>query len=455
MFPTLQRRPRLQKYQKSASSSDSPPTTTSTTVSGICNLRNMNKITLHVVISAILTVAVLVLSIGITSHLILGDVDDHVELVNGPLQQISLIADFLDIDALMRTVTVDWFVLPFNCSDPEMVVNLFTDPNLMTAGAGNSADTASASAPTDPIFQINSTEYCHATNRDSFPVFRTVLKLTGLASLRKIPGFANRRSLQAYPFDLYFFQASMFAQLADTNQSAGIVLAKSFGTPINFDVRLNSTGSQNNEHGFLLQFNVSRSAAVISLVVIIVIANWLVTIAFLWITVAAFIWDHEIVAEMFVLPIATLFAFTSVRGSLPGAPTGFGAVVDYYGILPNLGLITLFSAVLLIRVLYRRVSEAAKRKRKPAPQTTDTENLPMSDLVTTGEERIDGGGSGKLEQSPSGSTISDSKLSPPGFPKPLVPTASLQVPTGATTITHRPPFNRGATSITAVETEPK
>jgi hypothetical protein len=49
-----------------------------------------------------------------------------------------------------------------------------------------------------------------------------------------------------------------------------------------------------------------------------------VTIAFLWITVAAFMWDKDIVAEMFVLPIATLFAFTAVRSNLPGAPAGFG-----------------------------------------------------------------------------------------------------------------------------------
>jgi hypothetical protein len=47
-------------------------------------------------------------------------------------------------------------------------------------------------------------------------------------------------------------------------------------------------------------------------------------IAFLWITVAAFMWETDIVAEMFVLPVATLFAFTTVRSNFPGAPAGFG-----------------------------------------------------------------------------------------------------------------------------------
>jgi hypothetical protein len=49
-----------------------------------------------------------------------------------------------------------------------------------------------------------------------------------------------------------------------------------------------------------------------------------VTVAFLWITVAAFIWEAQIVTEMFVLPVGALFAFTSVRANLPGAPAGFG-----------------------------------------------------------------------------------------------------------------------------------
>jgi hypothetical protein len=36
--------------------------------------------------------------------------------------------------------------------------------------------------------------------------------------------------------------------------------------------------------------------------------------------------DDKIVAEMFVLPVGTLFAFTAVRANFPGAPEGFGAL---------------------------------------------------------------------------------------------------------------------------------
>jgi len=44
----------------------------------------------------------------------------------------------------------------------------------------------------------------------------------------------------------------------------------------------------------------------------------------LWITVASFIWPEDVVKELFVIPIAALFAFTTVRSNMPGAPPGFG-----------------------------------------------------------------------------------------------------------------------------------
>ncbi|KAJ7148490.1 hypothetical protein C8R43DRAFT_1009152 [Mycena crocata] len=322
-------------------------------------LASLSPIARHVIICVAVAALVLGVSFGITKHLILTDVDDRVPLENGPTEQISLVANFLDVDATMRTVTVDWFPLTALCLSPELVVNIFADPNLMVASSDKDDGPGNTDPPTEAVFQFNTTAGCHPTNRNSFAAFRTVFKLAGLGSA----GRTNTRSLQAYPYDVYLFQISMFAQLASTNASVGIVLEQSFGIPINFDIILDKSTSTNTDEGMLLNFTVSRSKAVVSLVILIVVANWLVTIAFLWITVAAFIWNEDIVAEMFVLPIGALFAFTSVRSNLPGAPAGFGAVVDYYGILPNLGLMTLFSAILLFGVLYRRIEAASPSKK--------------------------------------------------------------------------------------------
>ncbi|KAJ7321544.1 hypothetical protein DFH08DRAFT_818406 [Mycena albidolilacea] len=227
------------------------------------------------------------------------------------LNDISLVANFLDVDATARTVTVDFLPLPVHCSSPEMVVNIFVDP---------------------------------------FSVFRTTWKLTGKGSTGP-----QTRSLQAYPHDR------------------------------NFATTLDVGNSINNEEGVLLQFTVARSAAVVGLVYVIVVANWIATIAFMWITVAAFMWDTKIVAEMLALPIGALFAFTSIRANFPGAPTGFGAVVDYYGILPNIVLITLFGVILLLGVLYRRVqsmrAESMNKEKSSSIPTRPDQHSGMNQAV--------------------------------------------------------------------------
>jgi hypothetical protein len=60
----------------------------------------------------------------------------------------------------------------------------------------------------------------------------------------------------------------------------------------------------------------------------------LATIAFLWITVASLLWPEKVVKEMFVIPIASLFGFTSVRSNMPGAPAGFGESESSYYTTP-------------------------------------------------------------------------------------------------------------------------
>ncbi|KAJ7849750.1 hypothetical protein B0H13DRAFT_1906072 [Mycena leptocephala] len=308
----------------------------------------------HLLICIILTVIAVAVSVEVTRHLVLTDVDDRVLFTGSSEQQ---------VDATSRRATIDWFPLAMDCSESstEMIVNIFIDPNLLAPDSNSGTDVPGSTAPTSiPIFQFNITEECASTKYGSYPIFRTVFKLTGIGGSGHLS--ARTGTLQAYPYDEYFFQISMFAQMASTNDSVGIILGGSFGIPTNFDVILNKDNSRNDDRGLSLNFTVSRSTAVIGLVITIVVANWLVTIAFLAITVAAFMGDDKIVAEMFVLPVGTLFAFTAVRANFPGAPEGFGAVIDYYGILPNLGLITLITAVLLSRVLYKRIESSEGKK---------------------------------------------------------------------------------------------
>jgi len=45
--------------------------------------------------------------------------------------------------------------------------------------------------------------------------------------------------------------------------------------------------------------------------------------------------------EVLLIPVATLFAFTQLRQSMPGAPEGFGDIMDLVGLVPCLALLAL------------------------------------------------------------------------------------------------------------------
>jgi hypothetical protein len=72
----------------------------------------------------------------------------------------------------------------------------------------------------------------------------------------------------------------------------------------------------------------------------------------LFITVAAIIWNEEVVKEVFVIPIGTLFAFTSVRASLPGAPEGFGEFLPLLVTSVVDQSFKFFKVLLLVRVTF-------------------------------------------------------------------------------------------------------
>ncbi|KAK0429983.1 hypothetical protein EV421DRAFT_1913585 [Armillaria borealis] len=53
--------------------------------------------------------------------------------------------------------------------------------------------------------------------------------------------------------------------------------------------------------------------------------------------------------EIVVAPIGTVFAFTQLRSSMPGAPEGFGDILDFIGLLPCLTLLSI-SAIAMVGI---------------------------------------------------------------------------------------------------------
>ncbi|KAI0059255.1 hypothetical protein BV25DRAFT_1829309 [Artomyces pyxidatus] len=58
-------------------------------------------------------------------------------------------------------------------------------------------------------------------------------------------------------------------------------------------------------------------------------------------------------ATVLVVPVATLFAFTQLRGTMPGAPTGFGAIIDFVGTLPTLAFLVITTMFCLFYFLVK------------------------------------------------------------------------------------------------------
>jgi len=49
-----------------------------------------------------------------------------------------------------------------------------------------------------------------------------------------------------------------------------------------------------------------------------------ISLVLLFITIKAMIFGYKVDVSVLLVPVATLFAFTTLRGSLPGVPSGFG-----------------------------------------------------------------------------------------------------------------------------------
>ncbi|TFY74664.1 hypothetical protein EWM64_g9350 [Hericium alpestre] len=99
----------------------------------------------------------------------------------------------------------------------------------------------------------------------------------------------------------------------------------------------------------------------------------LISLVFAVITIKCVLFGHGLEASILVIPVATLFAFTSLRAAMPGAPSGFGerdsastvssadlaslrtsgAIVDFVGTLPSLAFLAVESFLCLMHLIIR------------------------------------------------------------------------------------------------------
>ncbi|KAF8509084.1 hypothetical protein JB92DRAFT_546965 [Gautieria morchelliformis] len=276
-----------------------------------------------------------------------------------------LFPTLLSLDPTTQSMTMDWDIGYFcgvnvmegpnlTCSD----VDIYFDQNLLQPSPGPPIPTNDV--PTSPIFHINGTVWNRGNDTQFSDSATTLAQLGNTPSFRTpISLFPRRtdngrfeRTLQAYPFDRYTAVIFVFAIDNRSNEAIGITLGQVDGIAPGFSVTVSDSDSEN-DGVIVLDLIITRALGVQLYAISIIIAIWLITLTLLVATVSCVILGRGLAKEVLVTPVATLFAFVQLRGTFPGAPTGFGATIDFMGILPCLGILS-FCSVLMIGVFLFR-----------------------------------------------------------------------------------------------------
>ncbi|KAI0630294.1 hypothetical protein C8Q77DRAFT_253278 [Trametes polyzona] len=260
---------------------------------------------------------------------------------------VQLSANIVDVDPSKQEMTLDWLI-NYDCESigcPD--ANIFFDSNTLRMDSSDS-QTPSNVKP-DPIFTVIGRNVLAMRNntdrRASSLTFRTDVAISNAHT---------HRTLQSYPFDEYATQLVFFSENAATNESIAVSIVKTTGLAVGFNIQLRNPTDIKDDFGTVIKnIEVTRGRAVRIYAIFIVLVIWLVTLTFMIICVLSVFFGKGISSGVLVLPMGTLFAFTQLRSTLPGAPDGFGAVIDFMGVLPCLAILTICSVFMTAIFLFR------------------------------------------------------------------------------------------------------
>jgi hypothetical protein len=163
----------------------------------------------------------------------------------------------------------------------------------------------------------------------------------------------------------------MFAQEHETNNTVAVAIGETNGVAVGFQATLTSAsvGSPFVNETVTLR----RSGMIKAYTLVILVAIWSITLILLVATITPIIFGYQQRVEVMVIPVGTLFAFTQLRATLPGAPAGFGATIDFVGILPCLALMSFSGAgCLAALVLSNPTANRETRATRLIQKTTKT-----------------------------------------------------------------------------------
>jgi len=248
----------------------------------------------------------------------------------------------VDLDPKVGTASFVWKIFYDSaCHDSVTtsctMVNVYFDSFVSQATA--STTPLSNVRETEPIYQYqpytphNADLYAPVTGQ--FQTTVTLFPNTGVGSL------------QDYPFDKYQTSVFLFARDSVTNETVGLFADKKYGIVVGLEVQTTPGIPTYAWPPGSIFFNVNarRGGLVIAYALLIVISVWVITLIFAAATYYSICFGYPQHLEFLAIPVATLFTVTQLRSTMPGAPDGFGAIIDYIGLLPCLVIMSLCSVV--------------------------------------------------------------------------------------------------------------
>ncbi|KAF9471882.1 hypothetical protein BDN70DRAFT_938614 [Pholiota conissans] len=259
-------------------------------------------------------------------------------------RQVLMDIALINMDPMEQTMTLDWTFVGEEtspCSATNLTgctnINIFFDDNLLSNG---SDEIKNSNRPTVPIFIHNASAFAITDIVANTPTFRTDLAIFSPAD--------RSSSVIYYPFDKYSAEIFIFAQDASTNNTIGIKVARTRGIADGFKTHAYTRRGVTIPPGMLdIVIDIDRGNLVKAFSIVAIISIWMITLILLLVMLTCVFFGFRQRGEVLVIPVATLFAFTQLRGSMPGAPEGFGDILDFVGLLPCLALLSLSAAITL------------------------------------------------------------------------------------------------------------
>ncbi|KAK0477830.1 hypothetical protein IW261DRAFT_1565617 [Armillaria novae-zelandiae] len=246
-------------------------------------------------------------------------------------------------------------------------VNIYFDSNLLHSESGN-AERKDNNKPADPTFVWNVTADSE-DNGSKIPSFQIELgvlpPLYSNYSQRHLIR-STRSSEVYYPFDRYEAVTAGFAE--DTSNTTVSVNVKS-ASGLVVGLKISADPDYNDPDSILLMITLQRGTLVIWYCLVITITFWIVTLTICLLMIMTVGFGFQQRNEIVVVPVSTVFAFTQLRSTMPGAPDGFGDILDFVGVLPCLVLLSICAVTMVGIYLFTD------------PATNSREKLTWSGLV--------------------------------------------------------------------------